>query len=160
MTGAAEGFILAIDTSTRASLVAVGREKPEAISRREVRHRHGSHVLDQIDEVLERAGVSIADVTALATGTGPGSFTGLRVGMATAKTIAYARGLPLVGVMSSDALRRAILILGHSPCPEALEALEEYGRSERPLAGIARLAHSECIALASGPLELADLPSA
>ena len=59
----------------------------------------------------------------------------------------------------ADALRRAIAILGHSPCSEALEALEEYGQSELPFAGIARLAHSECVALASGPLELADQPS-
>jgi tRNA threonylcarbamoyl adenosine modification protein YeaZ len=77
-----------------------------------VQHRHGSHVLEQIDEVLARAGRSIGDVEALAVGTGPGSFTGLRVGLATIKTIAYARGLPLVGVMSSDALRRAGAGLG------------------------------------------------
>ena len=40
-------------------------------------------------------------------GTGPGSFTGLRVGLATLKTVAYVRKLPLVGVMSADALRVA-----------------------------------------------------
>jgi tRNA threonylcarbamoyladenosine biosynthesis protein TsaB len=48
-------------------------------------------------------------VAALAVGTGPGSFTGLRVGLATAKIIAYARDLPLLGVPTSDALRRAAL---------------------------------------------------
>ena len=64
-------------------------------------------MLEQIDEVLGAAGRSLDDVAALAVGTGPGSFTGLRVGLATVKTIAYARNLPLVGVMSSDALRLA-----------------------------------------------------
>ena len=101
------GLVLAVDTATRASIVVLGRDAPLAIGRREVRHRHGSHLLAQIDEVLEQAGRSLDDLDALAVGTGPGSFTGLRVGLATLKTIAYARRLPLVGVMSSDALRLA-----------------------------------------------------
>jgi tRNA threonylcarbamoyl adenosine modification protein YeaZ len=101
------GPVLAVDTSTRASVVVVGGEAPLGVSVREVRHRHGSHVLEQIDEVLAEAELSVDDVTALAVGTGPGSFTGLRVGLATVKTMAYTRGLALVGVASSDALRRA-----------------------------------------------------
>lgn len=101
------GPILAVDTSTRASVVAVGTEAPLAVSVREVRYRHGSHVLEQVDEVLAQAGLRLHDLAALAVGTGPGSFTGLRVGLATVKTMAYARGLALVGVASSDALRRA-----------------------------------------------------
>ena len=101
------GPVLVVDTSTRASIVAVGHETPRAISRREVKHRHGSHVLEQIDEVLAASGLALDDLAGLAVGTGPGSFTGLRVGLATVKTVAYARALPLVGVMSSDALRDA-----------------------------------------------------
>jgi len=107
--GGPDGLILAIDTSTRRSLVAVGPGRPLASSVRQVRHRHGSHLLEQIDEALAAAAGSIEDVTAVAVGSGPGSFTGLRVGLSTAKTIAYARHLPLVGVRSSDALRRAVL---------------------------------------------------
>lgn len=105
-------LILGIDTSTRSSVVVIGREVPLSISRRDVRHRHGSHVLAQIDEVLAAAGLTIADIEALAVGTGPGSFTGLRVGMATAKTLAYARSLRLVGMMSSTALRHAAIEAG------------------------------------------------
>jgi tRNA threonylcarbamoyl adenosine modification protein YeaZ len=100
-------LILAVDTATRASIVVIGVADPIAVSRREVQHRHGSHVLEQIDEVLAAADLTLAQVEALAIGTGPGSFTGLRVGLATLKTIAYVRALPLVGVMSSEALRRA-----------------------------------------------------
>ncbi len=106
------GLILAVDTSTRSSVVALGDGAPQAVSRREVQHRHGSHVLEQIDEVLATAGHSLDAVTALAVGTGPGSFTGLRVGRATVKTIAYARSLPLVGVRSADALRQAAGVEG------------------------------------------------
>jgi tRNA threonylcarbamoyl adenosine modification protein YeaZ len=101
------GLILAIDTATRSSIVAVGRPQPLAISRREVRHRHGTHLLEQIDEALSQAGATAEDVEALVVGTGPGSFTGLRVGLATAKTLAYVRDLPLAGVVSADALRHA-----------------------------------------------------
>ncbi|MFV2064132.1 MAG: tRNA (adenosine(37)-N6)-threonylcarbamoyltransferase complex dimerization subunit type 1 TsaB, partial [Chloroflexota bacterium] len=102
------GLVLAIDTSTRSSLVLLGGDQPDAVSRREVQYRHGSHVLAQVDEVLAESGHSIDAVTAVAVGTGPGSFTGLRVGLATAKTLAYARSLPIVGVSSADALRRAV----------------------------------------------------
>lgn len=105
--GAVGRLVLGIDTSTRTSVVLVGSFEPEAVSRRAVRHRHGSHVLEQVDEVLRSAGASLHDLTAVAVGTGPGSFTGLRVGLATAKTIAYARAIPILGIRSSDALRRA-----------------------------------------------------
>lgn len=106
---------LAIDTATRTSVVAIGRPDVLAASLREVRHRHGSFLLEQIDEVLGAAGVALDHVSAVAVGTGPGSFTGLRVGLATAKTIARARGLPIVGVRSSDALRVAAESGGAAP---------------------------------------------
>jgi tRNA threonylcarbamoyl adenosine modification protein YeaZ len=109
------GPTLVIDTATRASVVAVGEATVLGVSVREVQHRHGSHVLEQIDEVLGLAGLTLDDVRALGVGTGPGSFTGLRVGMATAKTIAYAHGLPLVGVMSSEVLRAAGVAAGADP---------------------------------------------
>ncbi|MFV2062657.1 MAG: tRNA (adenosine(37)-N6)-threonylcarbamoyltransferase complex dimerization subunit type 1 TsaB [Chloroflexota bacterium] len=111
-TTSMSGLTLAIDTSTKSSIVVLGRDRPAAISRRDVSHRHGSHVLEQVEEVLATAGVSLAAVDSLAVGTGPGSFTGLRVGMATAKTLAYALSLPLVGVPSSTALRRAAVDSG------------------------------------------------
>lgn len=101
--------ILAIDTATRASVVAVGSDGAaiEGSSRRAAMHRHGTHLLEQVEEVLTTAGISMDEVSAIAVGTGPGSFTGMRVGLATAKTIAYARSLPLIGIASSDALRAA-----------------------------------------------------
>lgn len=101
--------ILAFDTATRMSVVALGRggDSVEAFSSRASAHRHGSHLLEQIEAVLARAGRSMGDVDAIAVGTGPGSFTGMRVGLATAKTLAYARSLPLLGVASSEALRTA-----------------------------------------------------
>lgn len=113
--GSFGGLCLAIDTSSRTSVVVVGRSEPLATSRREVHHRHGSFLLEQVEEVLGTAGVSLAEVAAFAVGTGPGSFTGLRVGLATAKTLAYAAGRPLVGLSSAEALRRAAVAAGGPP---------------------------------------------
>ena len=124
MTGPApaDGLMLAMDTATRACLVALGRPDPVAISRRDVHHRHGAYLLEQVEEALERAGATLDDLTALVVGTGPGSFTGLRVGLATAKTIAYALRLPIIAVASTDALRRAA-VEGASAAPDAAVVL-------------------------------------
>jgi tRNA threonylcarbamoyladenosine biosynthesis protein TsaB len=111
MTDQAGARILAIDTATRSSVVAIGRssEAVEATDVREARHRHGRVLLEQIDEALLTVGISLDDIDAIAVGIGPGSFTGMRVGLATAKTIAHVRRLPLVGVPSSTALRSAVV---------------------------------------------------
>lgn len=114
MTGASEqhGLLLAMDTATHSSVVALGRPEPLAMSRREAQHRHGVHLLEQVDEVLAAAGLAAAGLAAgpfagLVVGTGPGSFTGLRVGLATAKTIAHVRAIPLIGIATAEALRNA-----------------------------------------------------
>ncbi len=151
------GHVLAIDTSTRTSLVAVGDGEPRAVSRREVQHRHGSHVLEQIDEVLAGAGLSLADVSGLVVGTGPGSFTGLRVGLATAKTVAYARSLSLVGVRSSDALRHA------SGLEDAAVVLPAGARDHylaRPGVDPVLIAPGDlAAAIGAGPILAVDLPA-
>jgi tRNA threonylcarbamoyl adenosine modification protein YeaZ len=119
-------LLLAVDTATRVSVVAVGQVAPaasteamrssaaprSAVSRRAVEHRHGSQLLEQIEEVLASVGADLEAVAALAVGSGPGSFTGLRVGLATAKTLAHVRGLPLVGVPTSTALRHGAVAAG------------------------------------------------
>jgi tRNA threonylcarbamoyl adenosine modification protein YeaZ len=99
---------LVLDTATRRSVVAVGDGASviEASSR-ESRHRHGVIVLDQVAETLERSGVAPSALGAIGVGIGPGSFTGLRVGLATAKTLAWTLHIPIVGLSTTDALVRA-----------------------------------------------------
>lgn len=115
MTATPGGLVLALDTATRTSIVVVGGPEPTALlasSRRVVGHHHGSRLLEQLDEALASAGAGLGDVGTVAVGTGPGSFTGLRVGLATAKTLAHVRRLRLIGIASTDALRRAALAAG------------------------------------------------
>jgi len=98
-------LLLAIDTSTSAITVAVhdGSSVLAESSTIDAR-RHGEHLGPGIVRVLAEAGRSAADVTAVVSGLGPGPFTGLRVGLVTARTFAFARGIPALGVCSLDAL--------------------------------------------------------
>jgi tRNA threonylcarbamoyladenosine biosynthesis protein TsaB len=71
--------------------------------------RHAETLLGAVDGCLQRAGCSLEDVDGLAVSVGPGSFTGLRVGLATAKGLAFATGAWLVGVPTLDAFARAFV---------------------------------------------------
>lgn len=66
--------------------------------------RHGEMLAPGIAQVLTDAGATAADLTGVAVGVGPGPFTGLRVGLVTARTLALVRGLPVHGVCSLDIL--------------------------------------------------------
>ncbi|HUC14684.1 MAG TPA: tRNA (adenosine(37)-N6)-threonylcarbamoyltransferase complex dimerization subunit type 1 TsaB [Acidimicrobiales bacterium] len=66
--------------------------------------RHVEVLVPAIDEICRQAGISVADLDGVAVDIGPGLFTGLRVGLATATTIARARNIPAVGVTSLEAL--------------------------------------------------------
>ncbi len=98
-------LLLAIDTATSAITVALhdGQKVLVESSTLDSR-RHGECLAPAMAEVLARAGRPAADVTAVVSGTGPGPFTGLRVGLVTARTFAFARGIPVFGVCSLDAM--------------------------------------------------------
>src|SRR6185503_1995476 len=69
---------------------------------------HSRELMPAIDRVMREAGLGYSDLEALAVGTGPGGFTGLRIGIATAHGIAHARGIPIHPVLSIDALGAGI----------------------------------------------------
>jgi tRNA threonylcarbamoyladenosine biosynthesis protein TsaB len=102
-------MILVLDTATRTPVVALAADDGTVMAERhwQSRHRHGEELLGKLEEALAEIGVSRRDLTGVVVGTGPGSFTGLRIGMATAKTVAYALGIPIVGVSSTRALAMA-----------------------------------------------------
>lgn len=91
-------ILLAIDTSTdRSSVAVVGDDGLLASASLGVARNHGAFLAPAIAACLRSAGLGAADVTAVAVGLGPGRYTGLRVGIATAQTFALARDLPTVG---------------------------------------------------------------
>lgn len=97
--------ILALDTTTLLGSIAVvsdGLVHAESSTR--VRATHSEELLSVLHEVLRRANLPLSRIDALAVGIGPGSFTGVRIGMATARGLQIATGLPLYGVSSLDAL--------------------------------------------------------
>jgi tRNA threonylcarbamoyladenosine biosynthesis protein TsaB len=101
--------ILGIDTATAGTAVAVWAPDGPAVERRDdpaagERPTHAARLLVLVEEVLDAAGTSWDAVERLAVGVGPGGFTGLRIGIATARALAQGRGLPLVGVSSLEAL--------------------------------------------------------
>ncbi len=100
--------VLALDTATPATAVAVLAPSGE----REARHDpapgerpgHTARLLPLAAEVLAAAGLAFADVDRIVVGTGPGTFTGLRIGVATARALAQATGAELAGVSTLRAL--------------------------------------------------------
>jgi tRNA threonylcarbamoyladenosine biosynthesis protein TsaB len=104
--------ILGIDTATRRASVALVRGgEVAALAHLDGRSGHAGDLLTRLDALLTGAGLRPADLAAVAVTIGPGSFTGVRIGMATAKGLAYALDLPLGGLSTLEALARAALPL-------------------------------------------------
>ena len=99
-----------MDTATRATAVALqlsanahaleARDDPPAGER----PRHATRLLALIAELLQRSETSLERLDRIAVGVGPGTFTGLRIGIATARALSQARGIPLVGVSTLHSL--------------------------------------------------------
>jgi tRNA threonylcarbamoyladenosine biosynthesis protein TsaB len=125
-------LLLAIDTATSVAVVALGDEagRPLAEDGWTAGFRHGEELLGRIDALLTRHGADPRDLTAIVVGTGPGAFTGLRVGLATAKGLALALDRPLVGIGSGAALLDAARAAG---APPPLCLLLPAGPSDRIL---------------------------
>ena len=130
------GFVLAIDTSGTRALVALGQADGTVAAERRwtAGYRHGEELLARTDEMLRAQGVMLADLAGVVVGTGPGAFTGLRVGLATAKALSYGLGIAIAGVPTSAALlaaatlagavdgKRAVLLLPAGPSDRVLVA--------------------------------------
>ena len=107
------GAIVGIDTSTRSTSVAVLAPSGREVERRDdpagdENPRHAETLQPLLEQALEQAQVGWEDVTRICVGTGPGGFTGLRLGVSTARALAQGHDLPVVGVSSLEALARGL----------------------------------------------------
>lgn len=114
--------LLAIDTATTRVVVAAGKLDGELIDAVDwpAGYRHGETLLPAVDDLLGRLSIERGRLAAIVVGTGPGAFTGLRVGIATAKGIAHALARPLIGIPTGEALldaapEDAVLLLPAGP---------------------------------------------
>lgn len=105
------GVILSIETATSVCSVALHDEDGRMVAVVELfqENAHAQKLMPLIETLLQQAGLGQDELCAVAVSSGPGSYTGLRIGVSTAKGLAYALGIPLIGVDTLNALaRRAI----------------------------------------------------
>ncbi|MFQ2047988.1 tRNA (adenosine(37)-N6)-threonylcarbamoyltransferase complex dimerization subunit type 1 TsaB [Aeromonas veronii] len=149
--------ILAVDTATEACSAAllVG---DKLFSRWEEAPRdHTRKILPMVQAVLEDAGISLSDLDAIAFGRGPGSFTGVRIGISVAQGLAFGAGVPLIGISTLAAMAQGAYRLdGAEQVLTAIDArMNEvyFGRYER-IDGRMQLVGDEVV---SDPVALVDV---
>ena len=104
---------LGIDTATKVCSVAICRDE-EILAAYEINMgmTHSEGLVPQLEQIFTRTGIKKSDIELMAVSIGPGSFTGLRIGLATAEAIAYSLKIPLVGVNTLEALAYNLPIEG------------------------------------------------
>lgn len=128
--------LLAIDTATTRVVIATGLPDGtvDGVSTWEAGYRHGETLLPSIQGFLGEQDLRRSRLTGIIVGTGPGAFTGLRVGIATAKGLAHGLGIPLVGVGTGEALLdaegsdRNVLLLPAGPADRVVVRREQSAR--------------------------------
>ena len=101
--------ILALDTATTRVVVATGslEGRADGFTTWTAGYRHGETLLPMIERFLGEQNIRRSGLIGIVVGSGPGAFTGLRVGIATAKGLAHGLGLPIVGISTAEALLAA-----------------------------------------------------
>ena len=109
--------ILAVDTATKSCSVAIV-DKESLLAEMTVvnEQTHTKHLLEMISLVIKHSGLNLSDLNGFAVTLGPGSFTGLRIGISSIKGFAAAQGKPIAGVSSLDALARQVSFSPHLIC--------------------------------------------
>lgn len=149
--------ILALDTSTENCSVALLVDGKYYIRSEVAPRDHTKKILPMVDEVLNEAGLTLNQLDALAFGRGPGSFTGVRIGIGIAQGLAFGADLPMIGISTLAAMAQATYRLhGHTHAACAIDArMSEvyWGRFSRQENGQWDEVDVECVI---PPAELID----
>lgn len=103
-------YILSIETSTAICSVAIHKEgKLMANSDLYLEKSHSNSLTPLIEQLLHHCDLKMSDLNAIAVSSGPGSYTGLRIGLSTAKGLSYALEIPLISISSLDSMTTQVL---------------------------------------------------
>lgn len=170
-------IVLGIETATDEVGCAVGSQDGVIASFQAARsRRHAETLAPAIEFVLAQAGVTMQQVRAVAVDLGPGLFTGLRVGIATAKGLAFALRVPMIGLPSLDLLaypfrhsprlivpvidakRGEVFTASYRHVPGGLQRMSEYAVVEpEQLASDLAAGGEECLVVGDGAVRYADV---
>ena len=146
--------ILCLETATKVCSVSIGKNGQVIALKEssEEKFSHAENLTLYIQEVVKQANIDLKDLDAIAVGKGPGSFTGLRIGVSTAKGLCYALNKPLIAInsleaMAVDAIQKFAVLFCLTPIPSPRgegispiyhtakrniwDSLKEYGREMR-----------------------------
>lgn len=154
--------ILCLETATKLCSVALTRDGQVLSFRDEEsdKHVHAEKVNVFIDAVMQEAGIPLTELDAVAVGTGPGSYTGLRIGLSAAKGLCYALGIPILGISTLHTLYESARLRYPDPVGERWPMIDArrmevftqgFAADGRPLAAEAPLILDEAWAVAHVP---------
>jgi tRNA threonylcarbamoyladenosine biosynthesis protein TsaB len=111
-------YILGIETATKTGSVAVVSENGVVAQYSlSIEVTHSERLMSTVDRVLKDTGIPLAEMNGFAVSIGPGSFTGLRIGLSTVKGLAFATGKPVAAVPTLQALARNLPYAAYPVCP-------------------------------------------
>ncbi len=102
--------IVCIETATKSCSVALARDGHLVAVKEKVseKYSHSEQLTVFIEQILQQEGLKVSDLDAIAVSSGPGSYTGLRIGVSTAKGLCYASDIPLISVSTLSAMAQAM----------------------------------------------------
>ena len=136
----------AIETSTEWCSVALWADGEIAGLERRAEHRHSELALPMLERLFENLGMTAAQLDAVAFGAGPGAFTGLRIACGLAQGLAFARGLPLLGVSTLEAMAQESGASRVVACLDARMREVYYAALEKSGAGWREVVATRCVA--------------
>ena len=141
----------ALETSSEWCSVALAISGDIHALERRAGHRHSELALPMLEELLKNAGLGFGDLEAVAFGAGPGSFTGLRIACGLAQGLALARGLPVIGVSSLEAIAQESGASRVVACIDARMREVYYSALEKERDGWREVIAAQCIAPEAAP---------